>query len=618
MNSNVHINVAYPVSDIARIAFSMFVHIADFDKNITAQDVRRFQTLLRDNAWADEDFRNCLQILQQNYSTFWANYEDGVLLVDADSIAANFDQIRLNLDAESASRLRVSLALFLEKLNGGTYGIRLKQGEQRARMQGSKELLAILDNVDEQVAKPIPAASDATLVSPIVQRRPKALERPAIAALWPTAMISPSQTPVWSGKTKVRCVSVAWETHDTKTYSFVAEPHTLFHYKPGQFVTIEVPMGGSVLRRSYTISSSPSRPYTLSITVKKVPMGWMSNWLFDNMVEGFECAVSGPAGRFTCHDHPSSKLLFLAAGSGITPPMSMLRWLADTCSNADIVFINNVRTPDDIIFHQELLHVSTKLSDKMRLVIVPSKVSPLRPWHGPVGGIEQNLIQTYSPDFAERETFVCGPPGYMAAAKSLLTNMGLPISQYHEESFGGSSAAPAATFSPVAASQSSAPSSSPHVGKTSSQLPPGTPLAAISPALVTFKAAPSILAKDPALHVGPPTTNAAVSPTAARLALSQYGTPPPAGSVKTARVSVQGTNDQFVVQPGQTILDAADAAGISLAHSCRAGVCGACKMHKISGHVEMADQNTLSHADKDAGLILTCLGRPVGDVVLAP
>lgn len=628
MNTNVQINITYPVLDVARLMFSMFVNIADFDKNITAQDVRRFQAVLRDNTWADEEFRDILRMLQENYSTFWASYEDGVLLGDTNTIAASIDHIRRGIDAESASRLRLSLLRFLDKLDGNTYGVRLMQGDQRARIQARKELLAILDNTGEKSAKPASVILDMAIAPPKVDL-PPVPEAPAIAALWPAIAISPGQASVWSGgKTKVSCVSVVWETHDTKTYSFVADPRILFHYKPGQFITIEVPVGGSVLRRSYTISSPPSRPYTLSITVKKVPMGWMSNWLFDNMVVGFECTVTGPVGKFTCHDHPASKLLFLAAGSGITPSMSMLRWLADTCSDADIVFINNVRTPDDIIFHQELLHMSTRFSGKMRLAIVPSAISPSRPWHGPVGRITQNLIQTYAPDFVERETFVCGPPGYMAAAKSMLAAMGLPMSQYHDESFGGTSSTPA----PAAVPNSASPAPSLQTVRTTSELLPGKPVPAVPHAPVArADPAPLPLKSMPLVNVAPVLGPSATSPQAssapqpsrsgspARVAPSPAFAMSPVTSevVKTARVSIQSSNDRFVVQPGQTILDAADAAGASLTHSCRAGVCGACKMHKVSGRVEMSDQNALSSADIDAGSILTCVGRPVGDVVLA-
>ncbi|MGO6747779.1 2Fe-2S iron-sulfur cluster-binding protein [Rhizobium ruizarguesonis] len=698
MNTNVQISMSPPVSDIARVAFSMFVHIADVDKSITAQDVRRFQALLRETSWVDsDDLRNAIHALQQNYSTFWANYEDGVFPVNIGSIAECLDRASRDLGHERASKLRRSLHRFLDRLDGGAIGVKLIQGnDQRTRLQARKELLAILDKQEEQAARaneqsrkilvetaPPPAPSQPTVL-PRSEAQPVPVVTP-IAPLWPAAAISPDQLPVWAGgRTKVRCVSVVWETSDTKTYSFVAEPQTLFNYKPGQFITIEVPLPGSILRRSYTISSSPSRPYTLSITVKKVPMGWMSNWLFDNMIEGFECTISGPAGKFSCHNHPSSKLLFLAAGSGITPSMSMLRWLADTSSPADIVFINNVRTPDDIIFHQELLHMSTLLSSRIRLAIVPAAVSPGRPWQGPIGRLEELLVRTYAPDFSERETFVCGPPGYMAAAKTMLAGLGLPMEQYHDESFG---AAPAAASTPKAAGTplpparpqpaGSASTPDPNARASNTQMPsalPARPTAGVAStsagatplpparpqpagiastpdpnARASNTQMPSALPARPTAGVAstsagapPPTlapstvrpasrdpnaTRAVVpsaSPATPRQAaiaappVAAAGSPAEAGVVRTGRISIQGRGDSFVIQPGQTILEAADRSGIALAHSCRAGVCGACKMQKVSGRVDLGEQTILSPSDIDAGYILTCVGKAVGDVTLAP
>ncbi len=667
MNTNVQIRMPHPVSNIARIAFSMFIHIADMDKSITTQEVRRFQALLRDTAWIDnDDLRDALHELHQNYSTVWANYEDGVFAVDVAAISECMSRAIIELGDERGLALRRALARFLERLDGGTHGVKLAgNGDHKARQQARKDIAAVLLRPDvppasagalpAPVALPVstpvaipvpapvplqaplpsagsggPAAFAAPPPTPVVQVR--------AAPIWPAAALSPRETPVWNGgKTKVRCVSVVWETDDTKTYSFVAEPRMLFHYKPGQFLTLEVPLAGSVLRRSYTISSSPSRPYTLSITVKKVPMGWMSNWLFDNMVEGFECSVTGPAGRFTCHDHPSKKMLFLAAGSGITPTMSMLRWLADTASDADIAFINNVRTADDIIYHQELLHMSTRMGGRMRLAIVPAVVSPARPWHGPTGKLNELLVRAYAPDFAERETFVCGPPGYMAMAKSLLAGMGLRMDRYHDESFGASAVAvpvPAAipAAAPVAgAARQAAPlqtagqSVEARTAPPAKTAPPAPPLRSELP---TGTQLSDQLAAQPALRpaLAPAGRTTAPPPSVPRPATAAPAPAPAVASVpvrtvpepKEARVTLQGSTDSFVVQPKQTILDAADLAGVNIPHSCRSGICGACKMHKVAGRVDMEEQSVLSQAEIEAGYVLTCVGKAIGPVTLAP
>ncbi|MEL7224644.1 MAG: FHA domain-containing protein, partial [Cyanobacteria bacterium J06576_12] len=170
----------------------------------------------------------------------------------------------------------------------------------------------------------------------------------------------------WNGGTiTARCVQINAETHDVKTFRFVAEPSILFDFKPGQFVTLTLPIThpqtGRSVTRSYSISSSPSRPHTLDITVKRVgpanddlPPGLVSNWLHDHLEVGMTLPMQGPYGDFNCVDHPAQKLLLISAGSGITPMMSMSQWLSDRATDTDITFIHTARTAQDIIFRQRL------------------------------------------------------------------------------------------------------------------------------------------------------------------------------------------------------------------------------------------------------------------------
>ena len=91
----------------------------------------------------------------------------------------------------------------------------------------------------------------------------------------------------------LRCVQIIQETSDVKTFRFRAEPARLFDYKPGQFITLKLNIDGKPVNRSYSISSSPSRPHMLEITVKRVPAaqegmapGLVSNWLHDHLTVG--------------------------------------------------------------------------------------------------------------------------------------------------------------------------------------------------------------------------------------------------------------------------------------------------------------------------------------------
>ncbi|HEY9345212.1 MAG TPA: FAD-binding oxidoreductase, partial [Inquilinus sp.] len=404
--------------------FLVFVYVSDSEKDITPQEVQRFQTLMNDLHWTDnEDMCRALTTLRFNYTATWADYEAGTLSADRDAIARQLARFEQEFGSERANALKASFTDFVQRISRGPSraGVRFAIGESRGRASARQELEALMALPISTEATTAPREAD---IDPQPEPAPKP---PAGPDLWTGARMAIGEAPVWQGgRIKVRCIAAIDETRDTRTFTLAADPPRLFSYKPGQFVTLELPVDGRTLRRSYTISSSPSRPYTLSITVKRVPKGWVSNWLHDTVTPGFELELIGPHGRFTCFDRPAARLLFIAGGSGITPAMSMLRWLADTGCAADIVLINNVRTPDDVIFGQELQHLSSRLGDALRLAVVPSRVSPGQSWNGPSGHFSEALLRLLAPDFLEREVFVCGPAGYMAMIRTLLQARGFP------------------------------------------------------------------------------------------------------------------------------------------------------------------------------------------------
>ena len=248
--------------------------------------------------------------------------------------------------------------------------------------------------------------------------------------------LAPVNTQTWvNGRHNVRCVKVIHETWDVRTFCFMAQQPVMFFFKPGQFVTLEMEIEGKQIMRSYTISSSPSVPYSFSITVKRVPGGEVSNWLHDNLIVGSELAVHGPVGNFNCIDYTSDRVLFLSGGVGITPVMSMARWLFDTNADVDITFIHSARSPRDVIYQRELDHMASRLDDFGLYLIVERMESGL-PWQGYRGYLDESKLDMISPDFMEREIFCCGPAPYMKAVKNLLISRGFDMSHYHEESFG--------------------------------------------------------------------------------------------------------------------------------------------------------------------------------------
>lgn len=252
----------------------------------------------------------------------------------------------------------------------------------------------------------------------------------------PSAYFNALNTRVWaSGRHQVRCVRVIEETWDVKTFCFNAEQSIMFFFKPGQFVTLELEIDGEQVMRSYTISSSPSVPYSFSITVKRVPGGRVSNWLHDNLSEQDELAVHGPVGNFNCIDHPAEKMLFLSGGVGITPLMSMARWYFDTNADVDMAFIHSSRTPRDIIFQRELEHMCSRVRN-FSLSVVCERIEIGQAWNGYRGFLDKAKLDMAVPDYKSRRIFCCGPTPYMRAIKKLLVDEGFDMDYYHEESFG--------------------------------------------------------------------------------------------------------------------------------------------------------------------------------------
>ncbi|MEX3760599.1 2Fe-2S iron-sulfur cluster-binding protein [Paraburkholderia phenoliruptrix] len=230
------------------------------------------------------------------------------------------------------------------------------------------------------------------------------------------------------------CCRVIDETHDVKTFEFRTEDGLPVRFEPGQFMTVSADVHGHRLERCYTISSPPTRPYLVSMTVKRVPGGGMSNWLHESMQPGKQLRAYGPSGTFTATVSATPKVLYLSAGSGVTPLMSMTRAGIDLGLDRDIVFVHSARTPADIVFRKELQRLR-ELSPRLRTYFVCEDIGNEQDWAGPTGRLSLPLLRDWAPDYREREVFTCGPAGYMSAVRTMLAEGGHDPARYHQESF---------------------------------------------------------------------------------------------------------------------------------------------------------------------------------------
>lgn len=240
----------------------------------------------------------------------------------------------------------------------------------------------------------------------------------------------------WNDRLQVlECISVVDEAPQVKTFTFRSDNQTWFRYQPGQFITLEVPVPGGPLMRTYTLSSSPSRPFSIAVTAKAQAGSVATQWMFDSLKVGGWIKAFGPAGEFSLHNHPSAKYLFISAGSGVTPMMSMTRWLNDCSPETDIAFVNCARRPEEIIFRAEL-ELLGRWMPGLTLGFLIEERSNRESWSGHMGRIDAVRLPLLSPDFRDRMVFCCGPDPFMRAVRAMLESAGFDMANYHQESFG--------------------------------------------------------------------------------------------------------------------------------------------------------------------------------------
>ena len=226
------------------------------------------------------------------------------------------------------------------------------------------------------------------------------------------------------------------ETLDTKTFRLGSHYGQEFDYLPGQYITLSVVISGQEYKRSYSLASTPTRAGSLEITVKRDPHGGVvSNWLHDKLKVGDNISVKGPYGKFTCANFVHPKLLFMAAGSGIVPIMSMLRWLADTNARADVVLVLSFRNQYDIIFGNELQLISARHNNIKLFITLSQEPLEYSQWRGLVGRVNEKMLADCVPDLSERAVYLCGPDAFMADCKQYLQALEMQQGQLFVESF---------------------------------------------------------------------------------------------------------------------------------------------------------------------------------------
>jgi ferredoxin-NADP reductase len=196
-------------------------------------------------------------------------------------------------------------------------------------------------------------------------------------------------------------------------------------HRPGQYVRVGIEVDGIHHWRAYSLTSDPGRADgCITITPKLVPEGKVSPFLFARARPGAIVRLGGVEGSFTLPDPLPQRLLFISAGSGITPIMSMLRSIAAEQALADVVHVHCARTRETAIFGNEL-RALTRAHGGYRL---HERIT------GEQGRMSAAHVDELCTDWRERETFVCGPAGLLRAMSERWSRDG-DVSRLHVEHF---------------------------------------------------------------------------------------------------------------------------------------------------------------------------------------
>lgn len=361
---------------------------------------------------------------------------------------------------------------------------------------------------------------------------PPLIERPKPAA---GAVVSlPRKAPDLSRS--LRVTKVVEETPDAISIYLTEMDGSEIEFQPGQFLSVDVDVGGERLRRAYSLANACLPSVPRHITVKRIREGRCSNQLNETIREGDELHVLGPSGSFTVEPREvnARHLVMIAGGSGITPVMSILETVLRVERGSRITLIYGNRGWQDVIFRDRLEALRAEFPE--RLTVDHVLEEPPEWWTGESGLLSADVLESrlralQLDDDGMQRYFLCGPTPMMDAAHEVLATRGIGPSRIAEERF----------THPEARSEV-------------------------------------------------------------------------AGSEKTELIMISraGQEQGIQVEPGQTILEAALAAGIDMPFSCAMGGCGACRVRLTRGDVQMEEPNCLSGAERERGYVLTCIGRPLG------
>jgi stearoyl-CoA 9-desaturase NADPH oxidoreductase len=259
---------------------------------------------------------------------------------------------------------------------------------------------------------------------PLLKRLARTLVAPHTFDFWASRL-----HPTWSWDRPLARI-VARQAESSDTFTLLLKPNRHWRgFRPGQHLNIGAEIEGSLVSRSYSLSDAPRADGRIAITVKAMPGGKLSQHLCHAAKPG-DVLTLGPAfGEMTLPETPQGAWLFLAAGSGITPMMAMIRAQAALGMPMPITLAYWSRDREELCFVDELRALAARYPNfrvDFALTRAPD-ASGFR--HGRIDAMQ---LSAFAPDLHQRRVFVCGPGGFVDAARDLV---GTRAIAFHAEAF---------------------------------------------------------------------------------------------------------------------------------------------------------------------------------------
>lgn len=357
------------------------------------------------------------------------------------------------------------------------------------------------------------------------------------------------------------CQKIQQETHDVKTYLFTQPKRDKkigFNYYAGQYLNFTVNMAGTMQVCCYTLSSTPTNSAYVSITIKRIPQGKVSNYFHDHFKVGQSIHVKEIAGNFCIRDSIPPKILLISAGSGITPMLSMLRFMTEIQCKNQIIFVHSAKQEIDLIAQAELNDLAKRHGNCQIIYTLTQGANSQ--WYGFQGRLNEQMLSNIK-QINHYQTFVCGPKLFRLSTQALLLKLGAEPSNFHEESFG---------------EKEYSTDDSNDIKESTSVLKAETEHQDINQQNLI-----------------------------------------PQNSKKKVSIYFSRWKKRYQGNQQDSLLDQGEAAGLILPHSCRGGSCGSCKAKLISGQVKQNSTDGLSEKEQRQGYILLCSCHALTDVEIS-